>query len=59
MCQYIDGNISRKREDKLLHCEMGKFYILQGKWEHCAGRADGFITAGSEVPAGLGAGPRL
>lgn len=59
MCQYIDENISRNREGKLLHCETGKFYILQGNWEHSASRAGDFVTAGSEVPGGLGAGPWL
>lgn len=34
-------------------------YILQGNGEHSAGRAGDSITAGSEDPGGLGAGPWL
>lgn len=57
MCQYIDGNIGADRINS--YAAKQESYILQGHWEHRLDREDNFVTAGSEVPGGLGAGPWL
>lgn len=50
-CVSVHVNICRTREDK--HTAKQESYILQENCEYHAGRADDFVTAGSEVPGGL------